>query len=76
MSEWEIYASLEVQNKPVDMLYLPLGQHVLQNPAERMASEQGDVDWFRFWLKGEEDPDPVKRIQYERWEKLRKEEAR
>jgi hypothetical protein len=76
LSEWEIYASLRVQNKPVDMLYLPLGQHILQNPAEVMASEQGDVDWFRFWLKGEEDHDPLKRSQYERWEKLRQEETR
>ena len=72
IDEWEIYASLRVQNKPVDMIYLPLGQHVLQNPAELMASEQGDVDWFRFWLKGEEDYDPAKRAQYERWEELRK----
>jgi hypothetical protein len=76
LGEWEIYASLTIQNKPVDMLYIPLGQHVLQNPAERMASEQGDVDWFRFWLKGEEDHDPAKRAQYERWEILRKREAR
>jgi hypothetical protein len=75
-AEWETYASLRVQNKPVDMLYLPLGQHVLQNPAERMASQQGDVDWFRYWLKGEKDHDPAKRIQYERWDKLRKEETR
>jgi dipeptidyl aminopeptidase/acylaminoacyl peptidase len=76
LGEWETYASLKIQNKPVDMLYLPLGQHVLQNPAERMASEQGDVDWFRFWLKGEEDHDPAKRAQYERWEMLRKRESR
>jgi hypothetical protein len=25
-----------------------------------MASQQGNVDWFRFWLVGEEDPDPTK----------------
>jgi hypothetical protein len=69
--EWEIYASLRAQNKAVDMVYFPIGQHILQNPAERMASEQGDVDWFRFWLMGEEDGDPAKRSQYERWEKMR-----
>jgi hypothetical protein len=75
LCEWEIYASLRVQNRPVDMVYLPLGQHVLQNPAERMASEQGDVDWFRFWLKGEEDHDPLKRGQYQRWEELRRDDT-
>jgi hypothetical protein len=39
---------------------------------ERLASEQGNVDWFRFWLKGEEDPDPSKTDQYARWHELRK----
>jgi len=29
------------------------------------------VDWFRFWLKGEEDPDPAKAGQYTRWRKMR-----
>jgi hypothetical protein len=29
------------------------------------------VDWFRFWLKGEEDPDPAKVEQYARWRELR-----
>lgn len=71
LEEWEIYASLRIQNKAVDMLFLPLGQHILQNPAEIMASEQGDVDWFRYWLKGEEDRDPAKKTQYERWNRLR-----
>jgi dipeptidyl aminopeptidase/acylaminoacyl peptidase len=76
LGEWEIYSSLRIQNKPVDMLYLPLGQHVLQNPAELMASEQGDVDWFRYWLKGEVDPDPAKTKQYERWSKMRNKGAK
>jgi hypothetical protein len=30
------------------------------------------VDWFCFWLKGEEDPDPAKASQYARWRELRK----
>jgi hypothetical protein len=30
------------------------------------------VDWFCFWLKGEEDPDPDKAEQYKRWRELRK----
>ena len=32
----------------------------------------GSVDWLRFWLKGEEDPDPAKVEQYARWRELRK----
>jgi dipeptidyl aminopeptidase/acylaminoacyl peptidase len=76
VDEWEVYASLKIQNKAVDMVYFPLGQHVLQNPAELMASEQGDVDWLAFWLNDKVDSDPSKKTQYERWEKLRTEKFR
>jgi hypothetical protein len=54
------------------MIYIPDGVHELVKPWERMVSEQATVDWFRFRLKGEEDPDPAKAEQYKRWCKLRK----
>jgi hypothetical protein len=47
------------------------GAHVLQNPAQRLASQGGSVDWFCFWLKGEETPDAAKKEQYVRWRELR-----
>jgi len=71
LSEREIYASLWKQGKPVDLIYFPNGQHILQKPLERMASQQGNVDWFRFWLLNEEDPDPAKEEQYAKWRQLR-----
>jgi dipeptidyl aminopeptidase/acylaminoacyl peptidase len=71
LGEWEIYSSLAMQNKPVDIIYFPKGTHVHQKPLERFESQQGDVDWMRFWLQGYEDPDPAKETQYERWEHLR-----
>jgi hypothetical protein len=46
-------------------------EHILTNPAARLASQGGSVDWFRFWLKEEEDPSPAKADQYRRWRKLR-----
>jgi hypothetical protein len=70
IGEWGTYASLLAQNKPADLVWYPLGQHELSKPREEYFSEQGSVDWFRFWLQGYEDPDPAKREQYERWEKL------
>ncbi len=51
------------------------GVHVLEKPWDRMASQQTNVDWFCFWLKGEEDPDPAKVEQYKRWRELRKLQA-
>jgi hypothetical protein len=57
--------------KPIDLIYFPFGDHLLQKPLERLASQQGNVDWFRFWLKGEEDSDPSKRDQYALWRQMR-----
>lgn len=70
LGEWEIYSSLYLQKKPVDFIYIPNGQHILQNPQERYASQQGSVDWFRFWLQGYERPDPKMAAQYHLWENL------
>jgi dipeptidyl aminopeptidase/acylaminoacyl peptidase len=71
LQEWELYASLRMQHKPVDMIYFPNGTHIHRAPMERLESQQGDVDWMRFWLQDYEDPDPSKQAQYERWRKLR-----
>ena len=75
MAEWEPYAGLLLQHKPAELFVLPAGEHVLIKPWERRASAEGNADWFRFWLKGEEDPDSAKQAQYVRWRELRKLEA-
>jgi dipeptidyl aminopeptidase/acylaminoacyl peptidase len=72
LGEWELYSSLRMQGKPVDLIYFPHGTHIHQAPLERLESQQGDVDWFRFWLQGYIDPDPTKRAQYMRWQELQK----
>ena len=61
-----------MQGKPVDLIYIPSGQHILQKPLERLASQQGNVDWFRFWLQGYQQPNPEDPDQYKRWEDLRR----
>lgn len=71
---WEWFAGLSRLTKPVDLIYMTDGDHPLVKPWERMTSQQGDVDWFCFWLKGEEDPDPAKAEQYARWRSLREAE--
>ncbi len=72
LSMWEPYAVLRFLNKPAELLVLSSDEHMLTNPAARMESQGGAVDWFRFWLKDEEDPDPAKAEQYARWRELRK----
>jgi dipeptidyl aminopeptidase/acylaminoacyl peptidase len=71
-SQWEWYVGLTFQKKPVDFVLIPHGIHLGGMVSERMLEQQGLVDWFTFWLKGEEDPDPAKAEQYARWRELRK----
>jgi hypothetical protein len=71
LSEWQWFAGLSRLGKPVEFMYLPEGEHILEKPWERVVSQQGNVDWFCFWLKGEEDPDPAKTQQYARWRELK-----
>jgi len=72
LSEWEWFSGLTRLGKPVDLLYLPRGTHILEKPNEKMASQQATVDWFLYWIAGQEDSDPRKQEQYARWRKLRK----
>jgi dipeptidyl aminopeptidase/acylaminoacyl peptidase len=71
LTDWETYAGLRSLNKPVDLIVLPYATHVVSMPADVYESQQGDVDWMRFWLQDYEDPDPAKKAQYERWEHLK-----
>jgi len=71
IGSWEWYAKLVMLDRAVDLIYIPDGTHLLVKPWERMTSQQGNVDWFCFWLKSEEDGDPGKRGQYERWRSMR-----
>jgi dipeptidyl aminopeptidase/acylaminoacyl peptidase len=74
LSEWEWFSALRSLRKPVELQVIggTRGVHILERPWDRLASQGGTVDWFCFWLKGEEDPDPAKAEQYERWRELRK----
>jgi dipeptidyl aminopeptidase/acylaminoacyl peptidase len=72
LGSWEWFSGLTHLSKPVELIYLPGAPHLLVKPWDRLASQQGTVDWFCFWLKGEEDTDPTKAEQYARWRELRK----
>lgn len=50
LQEWELYSSLKQQHKIVELVYIPHGQHILQQPWQRYASQQGTVSWLASWL--------------------------
>ncbi len=78
LTNWDIYALLRRQYKPAEMIVIPGGTHALSRPAQRMISLQGNVDWYRFWLKGEERDEVLLpgedrmslRAQYVRWREM------
>src|SRR5260370_42691022 len=68
---FEVFTALKRLNKPVELYYYPNEGHTPEHPKARLATMQRNVDWYRFWLKDEEDPDPAKAEQYSRWRELR-----
>jgi hypothetical protein len=71
LGNWEWFVGLKYLNKPVEFALYPDASHEPVLPADRLAIQGGDVDWFAFWLKGQEDPAPQKAQQYARWHELR-----
>lgn len=68
---WDTFVMLKRQRRPIELIHIPKDEHNLRTPFGLFTSSQGNVDWFAFWLKGEEDRDPAKAEQYRRWRKLR-----
>jgi dipeptidyl aminopeptidase/acylaminoacyl peptidase len=71
LNEWEWFSGLRRLEKPVDLVYLPAGTHVLVTPWDRRVSLEATLDGLCFWLTGEEAPDARKSAQYRRWRELR-----
>ena len=66
-----VYRSLLDLGKPVELYIYPQELHVRNQPKHRLEVYERNLDWFRFWLKQEEDPSPAKVEQYRRWRRLR-----
>ena len=71
LSLWDFYAALRYQEKPVELQFIRSGKHNLVKPLHRLAHQEMIVDWFDFWLDGDEDEDPLKADQYRRWREMK-----
>jgi dipeptidyl aminopeptidase/acylaminoacyl peptidase len=75
---WEMFSRLRFLHKPVELYVIPdikHGSHQNQNPRQQLALQGRAMDWWRFWLLDEEDPDSGKREQYAAWHALRAQHA-
>ncbi len=68
---WEAYAVLRYSTHAVDFIYFPTGRHSLVMPLDRLRSQGGNLDWFRFWLQRCMDSSPDKASTYKDWLKMR-----
>jgi hypothetical protein len=57
------------------MYVFPHEYHIKWQPVHRLAIYRRNIDWFDFWLRGVEDPDPSKAAQYLRWRRMRDRQA-
>ncbi len=75
VGSWELFSRLRHLKKPVEMYLMPEidehPSHSPQNPTQILALQGRAIDWFNFWLNGDEDHNPKKAEQYQRWRKLR-----
>lgn len=68
---WDAFAVLKRMERPTEMVHIPLASHNAREPWGRFASQQGNVDWFDFWLNGREHPAKANATDYGRWRLLR-----
>lgn len=72
---WELFSRLRHLRKPVEYYVAPdvqHGSHTLQNPRQLFTLQSRALDWWCFWLKGEEKDPGEKQAQYGAWRELRK----
>ncbi|MGJ4728095.1 Atxe2 family lasso peptide isopeptidase [Luteimonas sp. SDU101] len=65
------YAIPLIRSGHADMYVFPHEPHQKFQPRHKLSVYERNVDWFRFWLQGHEDPDPGKRDQYAHWRVMR-----
>jgi dipeptidyl aminopeptidase/acylaminoacyl peptidase len=61
-----------VHRHQADMYVFPDETHIKFQPQHKLAVYERNVDWFRFWLQGYEDRDPLNAEQYRIWRGMRK----
>jgi len=68
---FSVFNGLRLAHRPTELQYYLEEDHDLVSPASQMSALTRQIDWYRFWLKSEEDPVPSKALQYARWRKLK-----
>lgn len=60
-----------IRDHRADLYVFPHEPHQKFQPRHELAAYERNLEWFRFWLQGYEDPGPARRGQYSRWREMR-----
>lgn len=77
LADQEAYALLRLirhlddAGRPYDAYIFRNENHIKWQPAHLKSIQARNLDWFRFWLQGYEDPAPEKEAQYKHWRNLK-----
>jgi hypothetical protein len=71
LSALPLWSAVHDEGKAIEMYVFPDDTHMLMQPIHMLVNFERQMDWFKFWLKQEEDTAAAKRDQYERWNRLR-----
>lgn len=66
------YALPLMRRHQADIYVFPDETHIKFQPRHKLAVYERNLDWFRFWLQGYEDPSPGKAGQYRIWRGMKK----
>jgi dipeptidyl aminopeptidase/acylaminoacyl peptidase len=64
---FDVFTGLNILGRPVELYYYPNEDHQPQNPQARLATMERNVDWYRFWLEGEDPIYPADSERIGRW---------
>jgi hypothetical protein len=70
------YAIPMMLSHRADLYVFPNEPHNKFQPKHKLAVYERNLDWFRFWLQGYEDPNPAKREQYIHWREMRDQQCK
>ncbi len=71
LSALPLWSAMREEGKAIEMYVFPKDTHRLMQPIHRLVNYERQLDWFKFWLKREEDSAAFKHDQYDRWHRLR-----
>ncbi|WP_207222672.1 prolyl oligopeptidase family serine peptidase [Herbihabitans rhizosphaerae] len=67
----ELYSYVRARTTPAELVTFPGENHLLQQPANRAAAMNRNLQWFDYWLLDRRSDDPSTVDQYARWDAMR-----